>query len=134
MYNPSPFLHSIGIKNLSCDIVTSIKFDGKIEIDRNVFMIDVCKACPNLRHLIFNKCENRILINKDITEWLVVCKNLKYLEIIGSDRLSYNVSLKIPILYPSLVKLVIIQCSRMNKNILEKMRKLYPSLKIEGDY
>lgn len=71
---------------MTCDIVTSIKFSGRIEINQNIFILDICKACPNLKDLIFDKCGHCLVNNKDIEEMLIACKNLKSLEIFQSNH------------------------------------------------
>lgn len=80
------------------------------------------KACPNLKHLIFDNCGHRLVNNKDIEELLIVYKNLKSLA--RNIQIWSNILLKIPILYPSLEKLVITELSivhritRINEKII----------------
>ncbi|CAI2191338.1 11828_t:CDS:1, partial [Funneliformis geosporum] len=101
----------------------------------DVYISEVCKACPNLQWLSFENSGSRILNNKNLEVLLVECFNLKRLTIRGSRRISLKVFLKIPGLAPSLEMIEIRGCLRIKNNIISDFQNLYPKIKliIESD-
>ena len=69
----------------ACAQVLGLNLLEKINIEPNVYISEVCKACPNLQRLSFEKCGSRILNNKNLEALLVECPNLKSLEIRGQS-------------------------------------------------
>ncbi|CAI2197104.1 6482_t:CDS:1, partial [Funneliformis geosporum] len=65
-----------------------LKFIGEINIEPDVYISEVCKACPNLQWLSFENCGSRILSNENLEVLLVECPNLKRLTIRGSRQIS----------------------------------------------
>jgi hypothetical protein len=122
-------------KSDACEQVLGLKFIGKIFIEPDMYISEVCKACPNLQWLSFENSGSRILNNKNLEALLVECSNLKRLTIRGSRRISPKVFLKIPRLAPSLGTIEIGGCLRIEKNILSDFQNLYPKIKliIESD-
>ncbi|RIA83844.1 hypothetical protein C1645_880271 [Glomus cerebriforme] len=129
------FLLNINVKErpLSCEFVTSLSINGKIETNQDSLFSVLCKACPNLKNLSLNKCENKIANNKSLEKSLVKCKNLKSIEIIRLERISSSMIKKIPNLCPSLETLSIILCPRIRDtdDIIFNLKKSSPLLKIK---
>ena len=119
----------------ACAQVLGLKFIGEINIEQDVYISEVCKACPNLQWLSFENSGSRILNNKNLEEFLAESPNLKRLTIRGSRRLSPKTFLKIPGLAPSLGTIEIRGCLRIRKEILTDFQNLYPKIKliIESD-
>ncbi|CAB4432473.1 unnamed protein product [Rhizophagus irregularis] len=92
-------------KPVACEQVLGLKFIGEINIKPDVYISEVCKACPNLQRLSFENSGSRILKNKNLEALLVECPNLKSLVIRSSRRLSPKTITKIPKLTPSLEKI-----------------------------
>ncbi|GBC05734.1 hypothetical protein RclHR1_00640022 [Rhizophagus clarus] len=67
-----------------CAQVLGLKFIGKINIEPDVYISEVCKACPNLQWLSFENSGSRILNNKNLEALLAESSNLKRLMIRGS--------------------------------------------------
>src|SRR5688572_6520574 len=57
----------------ACAQVLGLKFIGEINIEPDVYISEVCKACPNLQWLSFENCGSRILNNKNLEALLVEC-------------------------------------------------------------
>ncbi|PKY55946.1 hypothetical protein RhiirA4_475832 [Rhizophagus irregularis] len=117
-------------KSNACSQVLGLKFIGEINIEPDVYISEVCKACPNLQWLSFENCGSRILNNKNLEALLVEYPNLKSLVIRGSRRLSPKTITKIPKLAPSLEMIVIRECLRIRKDILTDFQDLYPKTKL----
>ncbi|CAI2199928.1 3409_t:CDS:1, partial [Funneliformis geosporum] len=79
-----------------------LKFIGEINIEPDVYISEVCKACPNLQWQSFENYGSRILSNKNLEALLAKYSNLKRLTIRGSRRISLKTFLKISGLAPSL--------------------------------
>ncbi|GET00390.1 hypothetical protein GLOIN_2v1772900 [Rhizophagus clarus] len=119
----------------ACAQVLGLKFIGEINIEPDVYISEVCKACPNLQWLSFENSGSRILNNKNLEALLAECPNLKRLTIRGSRRISPKAFLKIPELTPSLGTIEIRGCLRIGKNILSDFQNFNPKIKliIESD-
>ncbi|CAI2198718.1 4214_t:CDS:1, partial [Funneliformis geosporum] len=74
----------------------------EIIIEPDVYISEVCKACPNLQWLSFENSGSRILNNKNLEVLLVEYPNLKRLTIRDSRRISPKAFLKITGLASSL--------------------------------
>ena len=105
-------------KPVICGQVQGLKFIGEINIEPDVYISEVCKACLNLQRLSFENCESRILNNKNLEALLAEYPNLKTLLIRGFRRLSPKTFTKIPKLTPSLGTIEIRGCLRIGKNII----------------
>ncbi|EXX76418.1 hypothetical protein GLOIN_2v1772900 [Rhizophagus irregularis DAOM 181602=DAOM 197198] len=117
-------------KPVACEQVLGLKFIGEINIKPDVYISEVCKACPNLQRLSFENSGSHILKNKNLETLLVECPNLKSLVIRSSRRLSPKTITKLPKLAPSLEKIVIRECLRIRKDILTDFQNLYPKIKL----
>ncbi|PKY40427.1 hypothetical protein RhiirA4_415849 [Rhizophagus irregularis] len=80
-------------KPVACEQVLGLKFIGEINIEPDVYISEVCKACPNLQQLSFKNSGSRILNNKNLEVLLAECPNLT-LTIRGFRRLSPKTFLK----------------------------------------
>lgn len=118
------------MKSDACVYVLSLKFIGEINIEPDVYISEVCKACPNLQHLSFENCGSRILNNKNLEALLIECSNLKSLIIRDSRRISPKTIIKIPKLTSNLEKVEIRKCFRIRKDIKNDFQKLYPRIKL----
>ncbi|CAB5381281.1 unnamed protein product [Rhizophagus irregularis] len=83
-------------KPVACEQVLGLKFIGEINIKPDVYISEVCKACPNLQRLSFENSGSHILKNKNLETLLVECPNLKSLVIRSSRRLSPKTITKLP--------------------------------------
>ncbi|CAB5180843.1 unnamed protein product [Rhizophagus irregularis] len=117
-------------KPVACEQVLGLKFIGEINMKPDVYISEVCKACPNLQRLSFENSGSHILKNKNLETLLVECPNLKSLVIRSSRRLSPKTITKLPKLAPSLEKIVIRECLRIRKDILTDFQNLYPKIKL----
>src|SRR2546423_1194608 len=115
-------------KPVACEQVLGLKFIGEINIEPDVYISEVCKACLNLQRLNFENCGSRILNNKNLEALLAECPNLKTLSIRGFRRLSPKTFTKIPKLTPSLD--IIRDCLRNREDIISDFQNLYPKIKL----
>ena len=114
----------------ACEQVLGLKFIGEINIEPDVYISEVCKACPNLQRLSFENIGSRILNNKNLEVLLIECPNLKSLSIRGFNRLSPKTFIKIPNLTPSLEMIVIRDCFRIREDTINDFQNLYPKIKL----
>ncbi|GBB97616.1 hypothetical protein RclHR1_30130001 [Rhizophagus clarus] len=121
---------SRNMKPAICAQVLGLKFIGEINIEPDVYISEVCKACPNLQWLGFENSGSRILNNKNLEVLLAESSNLKRLTIRGSRRISPKTFLKIPGLAPSLKIIEIRECLRIREDILIDFQNLYPKIKL----
>ena len=117
-------------KSDACSQVLGLKFIGEINIEPDVYISEVCKACPNLQWLSFENSGSRILNNKNLEVLLAECPNLKRLTIRGSRRINPKTFLKIPRLTPSLGTIEIRDCLRIRDVIKSDFQNLYPKIKL----
>ncbi|GES81686.1 hypothetical protein RCL_jg1603.t1 [Rhizophagus clarus] len=113
-----------------CAQVLGLKFIGEINIEPDVYISEVCKACPNLQWLSFENSGSRILNNKNLEELLAECPNLKRLTIRGFRRLSQKTFLKIPKLATKLGVIEIRACLRIRDDTKNDFQNLYPKIKL----
>ena len=121
---------SKNMKPDACEQVLGLKFIGEINIEPDVYISEVCKACSNLQRLSFENSGSRILNNKNLEALLTECPNLKRLTIRGSRRISPKTFLKIPKLATKLGVIEIRACLRIRDDTKNDFQNLYPKIKL----